>query len=77
MNFAKETIRRLMLSTPSYFWKMIYFCASLSAIGLGIQELPESLNIPPIINTIAGHMVWVGAIGALISRTVVKDTNQI
>jgi hypothetical protein len=77
MNFLKETIRRLRLSTPSYFWKMIYFCASLSAIGVGIQQFPDSLGVPEIVKTIAGHMVWVGAIGALVAKSAVKDPNQI
>jgi len=77
MNFLKETIRRLMLETPSYFWKMIYFCASLSAIGVGIQALPDSMGVPELVKTIAGHLVWVGAIGGIIAKAAVKDPNKI
>lgn len=77
MNFLTETIRRLRLETPSYFWKMIYFCASLSAIGLGIQAIPDSMNMPEIVKTIAGHLVWVGAIGGIVSKSAVKDPNKI
>jgi hypothetical protein len=77
MNFTKETFRRLKLATPSYFWKIIYFCASLSAIGIGIQQMPDSIAVPEIVKTIAGHLVWVGAIGALIAKSAVKDPNQI
>ena len=77
MNFVKETLRRLVLETPSYFRKLIYFGVSLSAIGLGIQQLPETMQVPQLIKDIADHLVWIGAVSALIAKSAVKDPNQI
>jgi hypothetical protein len=77
MNFLKETIRRLTLSTPSHFRKLIYFFISLSAIGVGIQQLPESMGVPDLVKNVANHCIWIGAVAALVAKQPVKDPNQI
>lgn len=77
MNFLKETIRRTVLSTPSHFKKLIYILISLSAIGVGIQQMPESIHVPDFIRTAADHLIWIGAIAALVAKQAVKDPNQI
>jgi hypothetical protein len=77
MNFIKETLRRLVLETPSHFKKLIYFFISLSAIGVGIQQLPESMGVPNLIKDIANHCIWIGAVAALVAKQPVKDPNKI
>jgi uncharacterized membrane protein YhhN len=73
MNFAKETFRRLVLQTPSYFKKLIYFGLTLGAVGAGLIAVPELEKF----HSLGQHLVIIGLVCSVIAKTAVKDTNQI
>jgi len=73
MNFLKETFRRLVLETPSYFKKLIYFGITLGTIGAGLMAIPELAQFHPI----GEKLFIVGLVSGVIAKTAVKDTNQI
>lgn len=73
MNFVKETFRRIVLDTPSYFKKLIYFGITLGAVGAGIIAAPELTKF----HAIGQHLVIIGLVCSVIAKTAVKDPNQI
>jgi len=73
MNFFKETFRRIVLETPSYFKKLIYFGLTLGAVGAGIMAVPELEQF----HAIGEKLFIIGLVCGVISKTAVKDTNQI
>lgn len=77
MNFFKAFGKRLVLSTPSFFMKIVYFGISLGAIGLGIQELGATMNLPAWLIDQADNMMIVGAVAAVIAKATVKNPEAI
>jgi hypothetical protein len=73
MNFANETFRRLVLETPSYFKKLIYFGITLGTIGAGLMAVPELYQFYPI----GEKLLIIGLVCGVIAKTAVKDPNQI
>jgi len=73
MNFVKETFRRLVLETPSYFKKLIYFGITLGAVGAGLIAAPELEKF----HAIGQHLVVIGLVCSVIAKTAVSDPNKI
>ena len=73
MNFAKETLRRLVLETPSYFKKLIYFGITLGTIGAGLMAVPELVQF----YSIGEKLLIIGLVCGVIAKTAVIDPNQI
>ena len=73
MNFANETFRRLVLETPSYFKKLIYFGITLGTIGAGLMAVPELSQF----YAIGEKLLIIGLVCGVIAKTAVKDPNQI
>jgi hypothetical protein len=73
MNFVKETLRRLTLSTPSYFRKLIYFGITLGTIGAGLMAIPELDQF----HSLGEKLVMVGLVCGVVAKSAVKDPNQI
>jgi len=73
MNFVKETFRRLVLDTPSYFKKMIYFGITLGAIGAGFVAIPELESF----HGIGEKLIVIGLACSVVAKSAVKDPNQI
>ena len=73
MNFTKETFRRLVLETPSYFKKLIYFGITLGASGAGLMAIPELSQF----YAIGEKLLIIGLVCGVIAKTAVKDPNQI
>lgn len=73
MNFVKETIRRLLLETPSYFRKLIYFGITLGTIGAGLMAVPELIQF----HAIGEKLFIVGLVCGVIAKTAVSDPNKI
>jgi hypothetical protein len=73
MNFVKETFRRLVLETPSYFKKLIYFGIAIGAVGAGLMAIPELASF----HAIGEKLFIVGLVSGVIAKTAVNDTNQI
>jgi hypothetical protein len=73
MNFAKETLRRLTLSTPSYFRKLIYFGITLGTIGAGFVTIPEL----SFLHELGEVLIAIGLACSVVAKAAVKDTNHI
>jgi uncharacterized membrane protein YhhN len=73
MNFFKETFRRLVLKTPSYFKKLIYFGIALGTIGTGLMTIPELEQF----YVIGEKLFIIGLVCGVISKTAVTDPNRI
>jgi len=73
MNFLKETLRRLVLETPSYFRKLIYFGITLGTVGAGFMAIPELHQF----HAIGEKMFIIGLACGVIAKTAVKDPNKI
>jgi uncharacterized membrane protein YhhN len=73
MNFFTETFRRLVLETPSYFKKLIYFGIALGTVGAGLIAIPELEQF----HAIGEKLFIIGLVSGVIAKTAVKDTNQI
>jgi len=73
MNFIKETLRRLVLETPSYFKKLIYFGVALGAIGTGLIAIPELAEF----HAIGEKLFIIGLVCGVIAKTAVSDPNKI
>jgi hypothetical protein len=73
MNFVKETLRRLTLSTPSYFQKLIYFGITLGTIGAGLMAIPELEQF----HSLGEKLFMVGLVCGVVAKSAVKDPNQI
>jgi hypothetical protein len=73
MNFVKETFRRLVLETPSYFKKLIYFGIAIGAVGAGLMAIPELASF----HAIGEKLFIIGLVSGVIAKTAVNDTNQI
>ena len=73
MNFVKETIRRLVLDTPSYFRKLIYFGITLGAIGTGFVAIPELSAF----HDLGEKLIAIGLACSVVAKAAVKDPNQI
>lgn len=73
MNFVKETFRRLVLETPSYFKKLIYFGITLGAVGAGLIAVPELDKL----HYLGQHLVIIGLVCSVIAKTAVSDPNKI
>ena len=70
MNFAKQTLRRLVLKTPAYFKKLIYFGIALGTIGTGLMAIPE-------LEQFGEKLLIIGLVSGVIAKTAVTDPNQI
>ena len=73
MNFAKQTLRRLALKTPTYFKKLIYFGIALGTIGTGLMAIPEQEQF----YSIGEKLLIIGLVSSVIAKTAVTDPNQI
>ncbi len=73
MNFTKETLRRLVLETPSYFKKLIYFGITLGAIGAGLMAIPELSQF----YAIGEKLLIIGLVCGVIAKTAVQNQNHI
>lgn len=73
MNFIHETFRRLVLETPSYFKKLIYFGITLGAIGTGLIAVPELAQF----HEVGEKLLIIGLICGVIAKTAVSDPNKI
>jgi hypothetical protein len=73
MNFTKETLRRLVLETPSYFKKLIYFGITLGAIGAGLMAIPELSQF----YAIGEKLLIIGLVCGVVSNTAVQNRNHI
>jgi len=73
MNFLTELGKRLVLSTPSFFMKIVYFGVSLGAIGLGIQELGATMHLPYWLIDHADNLMIIGAVSAIVAKATVRN----
>jgi hypothetical protein len=73
MNFVKETFRRMVLDTPSYFKKLIYFGIALGTIGTGLMAIPELA----FLHELGKILIAIGLACSVVAKAAVKDTNQI
>lgn len=77
MNFFTELAKRVVMSTPDFFKKIIYFGASLGAVGLGIQQLGETMDLPLWLIDQADNMMIIGAVAAIIAKVTVKNPDAL
>lgn len=77
MNFFKALGKRLLLSTPSFFMKIVYFGISLGAIGLGVQQLGETMDLPKWLIDQADNMIIIGAVAAIVAKATVKNPEAV
>ncbi len=77
MNFITQFGKRLLLSTPSFFMKIVYFGITLGAIGLGIQELGATMHLPAWLIDQADNLMIIGAVCAIVAKATVKNPESI
>lgn len=73
MKFISEALSRLKSDTPAFFNKIKVIGGGIAGVGMALLAIN---NNPPILNTIAEHMVWIGSVAAAISQFAVKTPNQ-
>lgn len=72
----KEIIKRWTAESPAFFKKIIFLGITLGAIGTAIMTTPvETFDFPEWLDKIAGHLVGIGAIAAIIAKFTVADTS--
>ena len=72
----KEFFARLTLPSPSFFVKVQRFgvlLSGLSVLILGLNSEFPGMNIPPVMNDIAGYCAVSGAIITGIAKLTVSD----
>lgn len=77
MNFFTAFGKRLVSSTPAFFKKIIYFGITLGAIGLGIQQLGSTMELPLWLIDQADNMMIIGGVAGVVAGVAVKDPHAI
>ena len=76
----KEFFARLSLPSPSFFVKVQkfgLFLSGLSVLILGLNSQFPGMNIPPVLNDIAGYCAVGGAIITGIAKLTVSDPEEL
>lgn len=73
MNILKQITRRLTSPTPNFWKKVIRFGLTLTAISTGLLLAPEGIELPPIVQKIAGYFATAGFVATVIGKATTTD----
>lgn len=72
----KELLQRLQSPTPDFFKGIILKAIAVGAVGATLVTLPSLVPFvafPPILTTIGGYMIAIGAVAGSVAKTAKKD----
>ena len=69
MQKSDNIIKRLQEPTPKFFKRVMWIGIVIGSAGGALLALPDSINLPENLNTIAGYMVAVGAGASAVAKT--------
>jgi hypothetical protein len=77
-SFLSQLLARLTSETPIFFKKIVLFGITLGGIGLAILAINVTkipVSIPPIVFTIAGYFVAIGAVCTAVAKATTTSPN--
>jgi len=80
MGFWTETLSRISAESPTYFKKVGRMGVGFTAAGMSMLAtgmLPESVHVPPILNTAGGYLLVAGIVAKSVASLACANPEDI
>lgn len=69
----KTLWQRLLSETPNFWKKVLKFGITLTAISTGLLLAPEGIELPDVVQHIAGHLATAGFVLTVVAKATTTD----
>lgn len=75
MNIFQQIAKRYSSDTPKFWKKVMWFGGVLGTVSAGLLVVPDGVNVPAVLQNIAGYMATGSYVLLLIAGAATKDQN--